>query len=136
MNLRSLQRLDRAHPALKKLFIEVAKKCPVDIEISETVRTETRQKELVKAGASRTMNSRHIASVPKHEWYGTKPVSHAVDFYCTLNGKVRWDWHLYKIVADHVKIVAKQLGIQVVWGGDWKSFKDGPHVELDRKIYP
>lgn len=136
MNIRSHQRLSHAHPALRKLFIEAAKKCPVDIEISETARTKKRQEELVKAGASMTMNSRHIPSVPKHEWYGKIPVSHAVDFYCTVGGKVRWDWHLYKIAADHIMSVAKELKIQVVWGGSWKTFKDGPHIELNHKIYP
>ncbi|MCC4791164.1 M15 family metallopeptidase, partial [Vibrio splendidus] len=21
------------------------------------------------------------------------------------------------------------------WGGDWKSLKDGPHIELSRRVY-
>lgn len=136
MNLRSEQRLEKAHPLLKKLFLEASKKCPVDIEISEVDRSKKRQEELLKAGATTTMNSRHIAKVPKHPWYGTKPVSHAVDFYVTVNGKVRWDWPLYKKAADHIKKVAEDLKISIVWGGDWKNFKDGPHFELDRKVYP
>lgn len=136
MNIRSLQRLNGAHPLLKKLFVEAAKKCPVDIQISEVVRTRAKQASLVKAGASQTMNSRHIAKPPAHDWYGTNPVSHAVDFFCTVNGSVRWDWPLYKKAADHIKVVAKDLGIGIVWGGDWKSLRDGPHVELDRKLYP
>lgn len=136
MNIRSLQRLESAHPQLKKLFIEAAKQCPVDIEISEVARTKKRQEELLKAGASTTMNSRHIPKVPRHEWYGTKAVSHAVDFYVTVNGKVRWDWPLYAKAAAHIKSVAEKLSISIVWGGDWKSFKDGPHIELSRKTYP
>ncbi|WP_413774191.1 M15 family metallopeptidase [Entomomonas sp. E2T0] len=24
----------------------------------------------------------------------------------------------------------------MIWGGSWKSLKDGPHFELDRKQYP
>ena len=24
----------------------------------------------------------------------------------------------------------------IVWGGDWASFRDGPHFELDRTAYP
>ncbi|MCC4786670.1 M15 family metallopeptidase [Vibrio splendidus] len=23
----------------------------------------------------------------------------------------------------------------MVWGGDWKSLKDGPHIELSRRVY-
>lgn len=136
MKIRSLQRLDRAHPQLKKLFIEAAKKCPVNIEISEVDRTKARQAQLLKAGATRTMNSRHIPKNPHHERYGAKPVSHAVDFFVTVEGKVRWDWPLYAKAGAHIKAVAKQLGIAIVWGGDWRTFRDGPHVELDRKTYP
>jgi len=25
--------------------------------------------------------------------------------------------------------------VVITWGGDWQTFKDGPHYELDRKIY-
>ncbi len=136
MNIRSLQRLDRAHPQLKKLFIEAAKKCPVDIEISEVDRSKARQEKLFAAKATKTMNSRHIPKVPYHKWYGSKKLSHAADFFVTVDGKARWDWPLYVIAATHIKEVANKLGIAVVWGGDWKSFKDGPHFELSSKTYP
>lgn len=123
MNIRSMQRLEKAHPDLERLMLEAAKKCPVDIEISEVLRTKARQVELVKAGASQTMNSRHLTG-------------HAADFYATVGGKVRWDWALYTKAGQHIKATAKRLGIAIVWGGDWKSFKDGPHIELDRRVYP
>jgi peptidoglycan L-alanyl-D-glutamate endopeptidase CwlK len=35
-----------------------------------------------------------------------------------------------------MKAAAKELGVSIVWGGDWRTFKDGPHFELDRKFYP
>jgi len=35
-----------------------------------------------------------------------------------------------------VKAAAKAEGVTLVWGGDWKGFPDGPHFELDRKVYP
>jgi len=28
------------------------------------------------------------------------------------------------------------LRIPIEWGGDWKSFPDGPHYQLPRKEYP
>jgi len=129
MNIRSLQRLDNVHPDLRKVMIESAKKCPVDIEISETLRIKARQAELFKAGASQTMNSRHLA-------HPSDGLSRAADFYCTVNGKVRWDWPLYVKAAAHIKKTAKSLGISIVWGGDWRTLRDGPHFELDRKVYP
>jgi hypothetical protein len=35
-----------------------------------------------------------------------------------------------------VKAAAEELGVALDWGGDWKKFKDGPHFELDRNVYP
>lgn len=128
MNIRSLQRIDRCHPDLRRVMREAAKNCPVDFEITETVRTLERQKQLVAAGASRTLASRHI---PKNDG-----LSRAADIACFVNGKVRWDWPLYAKAAAHIKATAVRLGVSIVWGGDWKSFKDGPHFELDRKVYP
>lgn len=123
MNIRSLQRLDQAHPDLKRLMIEAAKRCPVDFEIGEVKRSKARQEQLVKAGASQTMRSRHLTG-------------HAADIVCTVEGKVRWDWPLYARAAAHIKGVAETLRIPIVWGGDWKTLRDGPHFELDRKAYP
>jgi peptidoglycan L-alanyl-D-glutamate endopeptidase CwlK len=34
-----------------------------------------------------------------------------------------------------MKTAAAELGVAVVWGGDWKM-RDGPHYELDRRKYP
>jgi peptidoglycan L-alanyl-D-glutamate endopeptidase CwlK len=39
-------------------------------------------------------------------------------------------------VADAFKKAAQELKVPIVWGGDWRTFKDGPHIELDRKSYP
>lgn len=128
MNIRSIQRLGKCHPDLRKVLIEAAKTCPIDFEITETIRTLARQKQLMIAGATRTMNSRHLAD--------KDGLSRASDIVCYVDGKVRWDWPLYAKAATHIKAVAAKLGIPIVWGGDWKTFKDGPHFELDRKIYP
>ncbi|WP_295608673.1 M15 family metallopeptidase [uncultured Lamprocystis sp.] len=35
-----------------------------------------------------------------------------------------------------MKQAAKDLSLPLVWGGDWKSFKDGPHFELPANHYP
>ena len=123
MNALSLRRLAKAHPDLQKVMIEAAKDCQVAIEISEVLRSLARQADLVKAGASQTMDSRHLTG-------------HAADFYVSVGGQARWDWPLYAKAAAHIKKVALELDIKIVWGGDWKTFKDGPHIELDRKVYP
>ncbi|MBF4102603.1 M15 family metallopeptidase [Gallibacterium anatis] len=28
------------------------------------------------------------------------------------------------------------MHIEVEWGGDWRSFYDGPHFQLSRQAYP
>ena len=44
-------------------------------------------------------------------------------------------WNNYKKwnqLAKVVKKVAKEKGVKIIWGGDWKRFKDYPHFELHR----
>lgn len=89
----------------------------VDFTVIEGLRTKERQERLVKTGASRTLNSRHLTG-------------HAVDLAAIVDGDVRWDWPLYTHIAGAMKGAARELGIEIVWGGDWESFRDGPHFEL------
>lgn len=85
--------------------------------VTEGMRTTTRQAELVKAGASRTMNSKHLTG-------------DAVDLAATVNGTVRWDWPLYKQLSELMFSAADELGVVIEWGGNWRSFRDGPHFQL------
>jgi len=77
------------------------------------------------------MNSRHITghAVDLGPW----PLNGDFDSDGILNIA---DWDEYYPVADAMKQAAKELGVAIVWGGDWKGFPDGPHFELDRKVYP
>jgi peptidoglycan L-alanyl-D-glutamate endopeptidase CwlK len=120
---KSSEKLSQVHPDLQKVFNEAIKGSPLDFSITEGLRTKERQKELFDAGKSQTMNSRHITGK-------------AVDIAVLVDGKLTWDFKYYQQAADHIKKVAKELGIDIVWGGDWQSFKDGPHFELHRSVYP
>jgi peptidoglycan L-alanyl-D-glutamate endopeptidase CwlK len=123
LSQRSKDRLKGVHPDLVKVIEEAIKESPLDFSISEGLRTKERQKVLFDSGKSQTMNSRHITG-------------HAIDFAVIKDGEVTWDFKYYQLVADHIKEVAKKLDVPVIWGGDWKSFRDGPHVELNRSKYP
>ena len=35
-----------------------------------------------------------------------------------------------------MKLAAEDIGIPLEWGGDWTSFKDGPHFQLPWRDYP
>ena len=123
LGLRSRAKLKGVHPDLVRVVELALTYSPHDFTITEGLRTVARQRELKAAGASQTMNSRHITG-------------HAIDFAVLVGGKVRWDWPLYGQVAEAFKRAAKELNVPIIWGGDWKSLRDGPHVELDRKRYP
>lgn len=111
------------HPDLVAVVRESIKITDIDFKVIEGVRTIERQRKLVQAGASKTLNSRHLTG-------------HAVDLAAIYDGQLAWDWPLYHILGDCVKTAAKNVGIPIVWGGDWETFKDGPHFELPWKEYP
>jgi peptidoglycan L-alanyl-D-glutamate endopeptidase CwlK len=121
---RSLKALEGIHPDLRLVFDRALQESPLDFVVIEGLRTVERQRQLVRAGASKTMNSRHITG-------------HAVDIVPVgPNGKIAFDWPLYHRIAPAVMNAAKVEGVAIVWGGSWKSFRDGPHFELDRRAYP
>lgn len=122
LSARSLSKLEGVHPDLVKVVKLAIELTDVDFGVTEGLRTIERQRELVAKGASKTMNSRHITG-------------HAVDLVAYVGREVRWDWPLFHKIAAAMKQAANALGVPIVWGGDWKSFPDGPHFELDRSVY-
>jgi peptidoglycan L-alanyl-D-glutamate endopeptidase CwlK len=123
LSIRSRSRLKGVHPALVAVVELAITKTPVDFMVTEGLRTAARQATLVKAGASRTNNSRHLTG-------------HAVDVAALVDGQVRWDWPLYGRIAEAFKEAAAELKTPITWGGDWRTLRDGPHFELDRKAFP
>lgn len=123
LDMRSELRLRGVHPALVAVVRHAAARSDIPFIITEGVRSMERQRKLVAAGASKTFNSRHLTG-------------HAVDLAAKVDGKVRWDWPLYDQLAAAMKGAAASLGVPIVWGGSWASFRDGPHFELDRRQYP
>lgn len=121
---RSEENLRGVHPDLVKVVRRALELTSIDFMVIEGKRTEARQRDLVKSGASQTMNSRHLTG-------------HAVDCAPLVNREIPWkDWSKFKLVADAMLRAGKELGIDVEWGGNWTSFKDGPHFQLSRKSYP
>ena len=120
---RSLSRLEGVHPDIVKMVRRAAEISDMDFAVLEGLRTLERQKQLVAKGASKTMKSRHLTG-------------HAVDLAVLIDGEVRWDWPLYHKLAKIVKQAAIDVGVSIEWGGDWRSFKDGPHWQLPWSKYP
>lgn len=123
LSTKSRARLDGVHPDLVRVVEAAIRISPVEFAVTEGLRTVARQETLVASGASKTMNSRHITG-------------HAVDVAPIIAGQIRWDWPPFHDIAKAMKTAAAAEGVTLVWGGDWRTFKDGPHFELSRDKYP
>lgn len=123
LSARCRSRLKGVHPDLVAVVEAALARSPVPFIVTEGVRTPERQAALVRVGASRTLKSRHLTG-------------HAVDVAAIVDGRIRWDWPLYARIAEAFKAAALEQKTPIVWGGDWKTLRDGPHFELDRKVFP
>ena len=123
LSQKSLKKLEGVHPDLVRVVIKAITLTNLDFCVTEGLRSVERQKQLVAAGASKTMRSRHLTG-------------HAVDLAAMVNGEIRWDWPLYAKLAEFMKDAAKSENVKIEWGGDWKTFKDGPHFQLPWETYP
>jgi peptidoglycan L-alanyl-D-glutamate endopeptidase CwlK len=121
LSTRSLQSLSGVHPDLVAVVEAAIKITKQDFIVIEGIRSVNRQRELLKAGKSTTMKSRHITG-------------HAVD---VCPNPVDWnDTKKFHAIADAIKQAAKELKVSIEWGGDWKTFVDMPHFQLPQKDYP
>jgi peptidoglycan L-alanyl-D-glutamate endopeptidase CwlK len=112
-------------------------------------RTPERQAELMRAGKTQTLNSRHLTG-------------HAVDLAPIVGADISWDWKHFFPLADAVADAARKEGVPLIWGGAWgrlvqdwpqgrakaaqdayvaerraagrRPFLDGPHFELPAAI--
>jgi len=120
LSLRSKQRLSGVHPDLVDVVKRAIEITEQDFSVTEGIRHIERQRQLVATGKSTTLNSRHLTG-------------HAVDL---VPYPVSWDWEYFYPIADAMKQAAEELDVDLEWGGDWKSFPDGPHFQLNWKKYP
>jgi peptidoglycan LD-endopeptidase CwlK len=120
---RSLERLKGVHPDLVKVVQRAIAITSLDFLVLEGLRTLERQRQLVAQGRSQTLNSRHLTG-------------HAVDIAPLENGQPVWDWPAYGRLSEIIKQAARDVEISIEWGGDWTSFRDGPHWQLPVAKYP
>lgn len=129
LSKKSLSKLEGVHPDLVKVVKRAIELTECDFTITEGLRTKARQAQLLKEKKTTTSNSRHLTG-------------HAVDLAAwvipegSAKGTISWDWKYYHQIADAMKQAAKELNVSIQWGGEWKSFKDGPHFELTWSMYP
>lgn len=117
MSLQREDRLSGVDAALADVVRLAATHLDFDLLVVEGLRSKARQVELVAKGASRTLKSKHLTG-------------RAVDLAPMIGCEARWDWPLFPRINEAMQRAAAGLGVSLVWGGDWRSFRDGPHWEL------
>jgi peptidoglycan L-alanyl-D-glutamate endopeptidase CwlK len=145
LSKRSLSKLEGVDPRLVEIVHSAIKLTKVDFGVTEGLRTVQRQQELVKSGASQTMDSKHIKGL-------------AVDVVAYIGSRISWELPLYCDIAEAFKESSRQLKYDIIWGGAWhvkplskwkatmqealddyintrrsegrRVFIDGPHFEL------
>lgn len=139
----SLDYFHNVHPKLVEIMKEAIIDSPFDFKITAGSRTAKEQNELYQQGRTRkgikvtncdgyNRKSNHQI---KKDGYG-----HAVDIflcgeykdgkYVKFTTEQGYNYKRLSLVAKHIKEVAKNKGIDVKWGGNWKNIQDSPHFEI------
>lgn len=146
---KSLAELEGVEPRLTRVVHRAIKITPVDFSVHDGLRLLEEQKEYVRTGVSRTMDSRHLI---QDSGYGE-----AVDLVPYINNKLRWEWEPIYLIATAMKKAAIEEGLLITWGAVWDrslnfltaspkisraayiyrkeqlgrtAFTDGPHFEI------
>lgn len=101
-------------------FINKAEAQGIKLRVTSAYRTHAEQTALYEQG--RTKPGKIVTNAKAGESshnFGT-----AIDVVPIVNGVADWntDW-------NKIAVIGKSLGFS--WGGDWKSFKDKPHFEMN-----
>lgn len=133
----SLDRLEGVHPKLQMIVSEVMAMQVMDFRVVEGVRALERQKQLVAAGKSKTLDSKHLVQA---DGYG-----HAVDLFpypvdmARVNKGDFRECGRFAVLAGLIKAVSHSHNVNITWGGDWDgdgetldhTFMDFPHIQID-----
>lgn len=122
LSTRSKNKLKDVKSDLQKVTERALQISPYDFGITSGHRTTEEQHALFLSGHSQLDGVHNLSKHQKKE---------AVDFMAyDENGKPTWDMEYYQAISEAFKQASAELNIPIKWGGDWVSFKDGPHVEL------
>ena len=121
----SKSRLSTCHPLIQLVCNRIIETYDITIVQYGGFRTAAEQQRLFERGASKVEwpDSKH------NNTFEGRPYSLAVDI-----GPWPLDWDNlpeFHHMAGRVLQAADDLGIRLIWGGHWKTFKDYPHFELD-----
>jgi peptidoglycan L-alanyl-D-glutamate endopeptidase CwlK len=120
-SIKNLIGVDARIVAIVNLAIELSN---IDFGIPSTggLRTTKDQATLFTAGKSKCDGRKNKSY---HQ------TGRAVDVYAYVDGKASWDKLHLALVAAAMLQASAQLGYKLKWGGNWKSWQDMPHFELE-----
>ncbi len=127
LSQRSKNNLIGVNPLLIKIAYRALEISTADFAVIEGVRTLEKQKENVKKGVSKTLNSRHLTG-------------DAIDILpSAIKPGMEWQPHFFEPVLMAFKQAADEEGVTLRFGKNWKSdpnlpvetsFPDYPHIEI------
>lgn len=132
----------QVHSLLRSYVERTLELTPVDFAVHDGIRTIEEQREYVRSGVSKTMDSYHIP-----RWTPDGTLGCAVDLVPYINGKLRWEWEpIYQIIAaiHQAEQDAKRKKLMqpnfphLRWGGVWDKFLfelDPFNLEAEREAY-
>jgi hypothetical protein len=130
LNRRSRIALRNVHPDLIRVLELAASRSDIPFIVTSGLRTAAEQNQMYKRGASKLDGYRKRS-------YHQDGLAADVAVCTDLTFKrVTWDWTPYYKLSKIIKKAAADLGVSLTWGGDWKTFKDGPHYQIPRRLYP
>ncbi len=116
--------IDLLKPKIKKMAMELINACNavgIKIIITQTLRTIAEQDALYAQG--RTKPGKIVTNAKGGTSFHNFGV--ALDFCPVIDGKAVWnDLSLFEKVGS----IGAGLGFE--WGGNWKDFKDRPHLQF------
>jgi peptidoglycan L-alanyl-D-glutamate endopeptidase CwlK len=101
-----------------------------DFGVFEGLRLLERQRKLVLCGASRTLDSFHIADL-----HG---IGHAVDNVPFVDGRLQWQTPCCNEVAKAMRTASLELQVPITWGRVWDRLLgelDPDQFEHERHLY-
>lgn len=111
LGAKSRAELAGVHPELVRVVERAIQLTSQDFSVHDGLRTIVEQREYVRRGVSKTMNSMHMR---QPDGFG-----HAVDLVPYINGVLRWEWKPIFQIAAAVHQAAKEIGTPLIWGGVW-----------------
>ncbi|MEK5148749.1 M15 family metallopeptidase [Psychrobacillus sp. FSL K6-4615] len=140
LTTRSINRLGAVHPTLKEYTIELIKRCyheGILVQISSGFRSNEDQAYIYGQGRPSYIWKGKVygskGSIVSNAPPGTSIHNYglAIDYFLVSDDGNKSLWTVNE-KWKRVAAIAKSMGFE--WGGDWKSFKDYPHLQYNKGL--